>query len=44
MMKGSPEFYFFDMDHTLIDNDCDVSWKDFMVAEKLAPPEALNGK
>ena len=41
MMKGSPEFYFFDMDHTLIDNDCDVSWKDFMVAEKLAPPEAL---
>jgi len=40
-MKGSPEFYFFDMDHTLIDNDCDVSWKDFMVAEKLAPPEAL---
>lgn len=40
-MKGSPQFYFFDMDHTLIDNDCDVSWKDFMVAEKLATPEAL---
>jgi len=41
IMKGSPEFYFFDMDHTLIDNDCDVSWKDFMVAENLAPREAL---
>ena len=40
-MEGTPEVYFFDMDHTLIDNDCDVSWKDFMVAEKLAPPEAL---
>jgi HAD superfamily hydrolase (TIGR01490 family) len=40
-MTATPEVYFFDMDHTLIDNDCDVSWKDFMVAEKLAPPEAL---
>ena len=40
-MKGSPGFYFFDMDHTLIDNDCDVSWKDFVVAENLAPREAL---
>ena len=40
-MEVTPEVYFFDMDHTLIDNDCDVSWKDFMVAEKLAPPEAL---
>jgi HAD superfamily hydrolase (TIGR01490 family) len=29
------------MDHTLIDNDCDVSWKTFMVTEKLAPPTAL---
>ncbi len=40
-MKSSPDFYFFDMDHTLIDNDCDVSWKDFMVAENMAPREAL---
>ena len=31
------EFYVFDMDHTLIENDCDVSWKEFCVAEKLAP-------
>ena len=26
----------FDMDHTLIDNDCDVSWKHFMVGKNLA--------
>ena len=31
----------FDMDHTLINNDCDVSWKTFMVKEKLAPADAL---
>ena len=31
------EIYVFDMDHTLIENDCDVSWKEFCVAEKLAP-------
>ncbi|MCU0661276.1 MAG: HAD-IB family hydrolase [Myxococcota bacterium] len=23
--------HFFDMDHTLIDNDCDVSWKAFLI-------------
>jgi HAD superfamily hydrolase (TIGR01490 family) len=23
--------HFFDMDHTLIDNDCDVSWKEFLI-------------
>jgi len=28
--------YWFDMDHTLIDNDCDVSWKHFVVSKKLA--------
>lgn len=33
--------HWFDMDHTLIDNDCDVSWKDFMVAKRLAPVDAL---
>ncbi len=32
---------FWDMDHTLIDNDCDVSWKSFMVEEGLAPEDAL---
>lgn len=36
-----PEIYFFDMDHTLIDNDCDVSWKSFVVEQKLAPADAL---
>ena len=36
-----PKIYFFDMDHTLIDNDCDVSWKSFVVEQKLAPPNAL---
>ena len=36
-----PKIYFFDMDHTLIDNDCDVSWKSFMVEQKLAPSDAL---
>ncbi|MBE6390157.1 MAG: HAD-IB family hydrolase [Lentisphaerae bacterium] len=32
----------FDMDNTLIENDCDVSWKEFLVAEKLAPQSALD--
>ncbi|MDD5699079.1 MAG: HAD-IB family hydrolase [Victivallaceae bacterium] len=36
-----PKIYFFDMDHTLIDNDCDVSWKSFVVEQCLAPPDAL---
>ena len=36
-----PKIYFFDMDHTLIDNDCDVSWKSFVVEQKLAPSDAL---
>lgn len=31
----------FDMDHTLIDNDCDVSWKVFLVKKNLAPINAL---
>lgn len=29
---------FLDMDHTLIDNDCDVSWKEFLIQEGIAPP------
>jgi HAD superfamily hydrolase (TIGR01490 family) len=33
-----PDIVFFDMDHTLIDNDCDVSWKDFLIDEGLADP------
>ena len=31
------EFYIFDMDGTLVDNDCDVSWKLFLVAAGFAP-------
>ena len=27
---------FFDMDHTLIDNDCDLSWKEYLVDKGLA--------
>ena len=33
----SKVFHFFDMDFTLIENDCDVSWRQFLVAKKLAP-------
>ena len=33
--------HIFDMDETLIDSDCDVTWKEFLVAEKIAPQEAL---
>lgn len=36
-----PELHIWDMDHTLIDNDCDVSWKEFLVAQGMAPPEDL---
>ncbi len=32
---------FFDLDHTLIDNDCDVSWKEFLVEQEFAPMESL---
>ena len=28
------------MDHTIINNDCDVSWKDFLIARGLAKPDA----
>ena len=29
--------HFWDMDHTIINNDCDVSWKEFLIQEKIAP-------
>lgn len=32
---------FFDLDHTLIDNDCDVSWKEFLVEQEFAPVESI---
>jgi len=37
-----PSIFFFDMDHTLINNDCDVSWKQFLVARGIAPPTAMD--
>ena len=33
--------HIFDMDHTLIEADCDVTWKQFLVSEGLAPASAL---
>jgi HAD superfamily hydrolase (TIGR01490 family) len=30
---------FWDMDHTVVNNDCDVSWKTFLVERGLAPAE-----
>lgn len=34
--------HIFDMDGTLIDNDCDVSWKVFLVRSGIAPREDLD--
>jgi HAD superfamily hydrolase (TIGR01490 family) len=31
------EIHFWDMDNTLLDNDCDVSWKEFLIEKKIAP-------
>jgi HAD superfamily hydrolase (TIGR01490 family) len=39
--NNSQEFYFWDMDHTIIKNDCDVSWKEFLVKRGTAPQDAL---
>ncbi len=36
------EIYLFDMDHTLINADCDVSWKSYAVRHGLAPASALD--
>lgn len=35
------KLHIFDMDHTLIEADCDVTWKQFLVSEGLAPASAL---
>lgn len=40
-MTEEPKIYLFDMDHTLIDNDCDVSWKDFVVRHNIGPADSL---
>lgn len=36
-----PKVSFFDLDHTLIANDCDVSWKEFLIEEGIAPANAM---
>jgi len=35
-------FHIFDMDGTLVDNDCDVSWKLFLVAAGIAPKSDID--
>ncbi len=35
-----PKITFFDMDHTLMDNDCDVSWKEFLIDRGFADASA----
>lgn len=37
----TPEVIFFDMDHTLLDMDCDVSWKTFLLRLGLAPTDSM---
>lgn len=32
------QHHFWDMDHTIIDQDCDVSWKEFLISKGLADP------
>lgn len=39
MIEGI-KFFWFDMDHTLINNDCDMSWKRFLIDRGLAPADA----
>ncbi len=38
---NTPSVFIFDMDHTLINADCDVTWKSYCVKHKLAPENAL---
>ncbi len=35
--RQSMQFRFWDMDHTICDNDCDVSWKEFLIDTGRAP-------
>jgi len=37
MISDKPAIVFFDMDHTVISIDCDLSWKYFLASEGLAP-------
>lgn len=36
-MKNMLDIVFFDMDYTVLENDCDVLWKYFLADEKIAP-------
>lgn len=40
-MTGEAKFFWFDMDHTLINNDCDVSWKEYVVKHGLGPEDSM---
>ncbi len=40
-MSDEIMFYWFDMDHTLINNDCDVSWKEYVVKHALGPADSM---
>ncbi len=37
-----PSIFFFDMDHTIINRDCDLSWKKFLVEKGIAKSETLD--
>ncbi len=36
-MKNRLDIVFFDMDYTVLENDCDVLWKNFLADKKVAP-------
>lgn len=36
------QIHFWDMDHTILNNDCDVSWKAFLVAHGYAPESDID--
>lgn len=38
---AEPRIFIFDMDHTLINADCDVTWKSYGVKHGIAPADAL---
>lgn len=38
--SAQPKVHFWDMDHTLIDNDCDVSWKKYLTELGMAGPDS----
>ena len=39
---SEPKGYLFDMDHTVVDCDCDVSWKFFLITKELAKLSAMD--